>query len=60
MNKKYEYDVQYEVWMMGGNPDAVDSECVEGYYEEDFYPEEAAQREINIQRKSKERVEEIE
>lgn len=51
MNKDYEYDVQYEVWRRGGNPDVVDSERVEDYYEEDFYPEEAAQQEINIQRR---------
>ena len=51
VDEDYEYDVQYEVWRMGGNPDTVDSERVEDYREEELYPEEAAQQEINIQRK---------
>ena len=55
--KDYEYDVQYEVWRMGGNPDGVDSERVEDYYDEGMYSEEAAQREINIQHKRKENSE---
>ena len=54
MNKDYEYDVQYEVWRKGGNPDRVDSDRIEDYYEEGLYSEEAAQREINIQRRKKE------
>jgi hypothetical protein len=45
MNGDYEYDVQYEVWRMGGNPNGVDSERVEDYYGEGLYSDEAAQRE---------------
>ena len=55
MNEDYEYDIQYEVWRMGGNPDGVDSERVKDYYDECLYSEEAAQREINIQHKKGDR-----
>lgn len=51
MDKNYEGDVLYDTWRMGGNPDFVDPDRVEDYYEEELYSEEAAQRELDIQQK---------
>jgi len=50
MDKNYEGDVWYDTWMMGGNPDLVDPDRVEDYYEEGLYSEEAAKIELDIQR----------
>ena len=41
--REYEGDVWYEVWRSSGNPDAVDTEDVQDYYEQGYYPEEAAE-----------------
>jgi len=47
----YRGDVLYDVWMSGGNPDMVDFDRIKDYQNEGLYPEEAAQKEMNIQRK---------
>jgi hypothetical protein len=52
MDKNYEGDVLYDTWRMGGNPDFVDPDRVEDYYEEGLYSEEVAQRELDIQQKN--------
>ena len=49
MKKDYEYDVQYEVWRAGGNPDEIDANRVDDCYDDGLCSEEAAQIEINAQ-----------
>ncbi len=51
MDREYEGNVWYEVWRSGGNSDLVDFDRLEDYYYEGLYPEEAARREIQLQRK---------
>ena len=38
----YEADVVYDVWMSGGNVDAIDSDRVRDCYDEGLYHEETA------------------
>ncbi len=46
----YYYDVCYEVWKNGGNPDFVDFEQSENDYYNELIPEYSAENEINRQK----------
>lgn len=48
--RKYQADVEYEVWRSGGNPDLVDRECTDDCFDEGRYPEECAMDELKCQR----------
>ena len=42
--EKYFYDVCYETWMMGGDPDSVDRDYTDDCYDNGCYPEECVPR----------------
>lgn len=45
MSDSYFGDVVYDVWRMGGNPDAIDRDDVEDDRADGYYADEAANRE---------------
>ena len=46
---EYEGDVYYDVWCLGGEPDAIDFERVDECFYADMPPDEAASIEIRSQ-----------
>lgn len=47
--REYHNDVAYDVWRAGGNPDAVDYDCVEDYFYDGRRHEDAARFELKKQ-----------
>ena len=51
--RKFEGDVIYEVWLSGGNPDAVDYDRLDDYWYDGLDAYEASERELQIQRRNR-------
>lgn len=50
------YDVCYDVWQRGGNPDLVDRDRVMDAAREGDYPEDIAESELRRQRRAQDRL----
>lgn len=48
--RRYEGDVEYEVWRSGGNPDMVDRDRVDNCHDMGYFADEAARVELRHQR----------
>ena len=52
--RKYEADVEYEVWRSGGNPDCVNPDRVEEHFYNGDFSDSAAAHEMRMQRRPQE------